>query len=113
MAAAAAGQNRMWDFLDRFYAHQGEENSGYVTEGFLRSVGSEVSGLDVAGALRESQAQAALDVLAAAHRRADAVGIDYTPAFVLGPTGRKGRVLELSSLDAGAFRGPIERELAR
>jgi protein-disulfide isomerase len=38
-AALAAGeQDRFWTFLQIFYANQGPENSGYVTDAFLESV---------------------------------------------------------------------------
>jgi protein-disulfide isomerase len=41
-AAAAAGaagkQGRFWSYIELFYANQGAENSGYVTDDFLTSV---------------------------------------------------------------------------
>ena len=39
-AVAAGAQNKMWNYADAFYYNQGPENSGYVTTGFLREVGS-------------------------------------------------------------------------
>ena len=38
VAAGAERQGRLWAFLEAFYARQGTENSGYVTDGFLREV---------------------------------------------------------------------------
>ena len=38
VAAGAERQGRLWPFVEAFYAAQGGENSGYVTDGFLRSV---------------------------------------------------------------------------
>ena len=38
VAAGAEQQGRLWPFLEAFYAAQGAENSGYVTDDFLRSV---------------------------------------------------------------------------
>ena len=37
-AAAAQEQGKLWPFVEAFYAAQGAENSGYVTDGFLRDV---------------------------------------------------------------------------
>jgi len=37
-ALAAAEQNRMWNFLEAFYANQGVENTGYVTDDFLKGI---------------------------------------------------------------------------
>jgi protein-disulfide isomerase len=38
VAAGAERQGRLWAFLETFYAAQGAENSGYVTDAFLRDV---------------------------------------------------------------------------
>jgi protein-disulfide isomerase len=45
-ASLAAGeQGRMWQFVEIFYANQGFENSGYVTDEFLTSV-AEAAGVE-------------------------------------------------------------------
>lgn len=112
MANAAQQQNHLWEFIDRLYAQQGEENTGYVTPEFLRGIASEVSGLDVNRALSFSQTQRSLEPLASAHERANALGIASTPSFMIGRTGGKLHRLEVSSLGIDGFAGPIERELA-
>ena len=38
VAAGAKAQGKLWAFLETFYASQGTENSGYVTDDFLTSV---------------------------------------------------------------------------
>ena len=38
VAWSAADQNKMFEFVENFYANQGEENSGYATEAFLKKV---------------------------------------------------------------------------
>ena len=38
VAAGAEQQGKLWPFLEAFYAKQGAENSGYVTDDFLRDV---------------------------------------------------------------------------
>jgi protein-disulfide isomerase len=49
VAALAAGrQERAWHFIETFYAEQGEENSGYVTDAYLQDRASQVTGLDLA-----------------------------------------------------------------
>lgn len=37
-ALAAAEQNKMWNFLEAFYANQGIENSGYVDDSFMEDI---------------------------------------------------------------------------
>src|SRR4029450_11884418 len=41
VAAGAEQQGKLWPFLEAFYAKQGTENSGYVTDDFLREVAAE------------------------------------------------------------------------
>ena len=50
VAAGAERQGRLWAFLEAFYARQGTENSGYVTDGFLREVAA-AAGVDAGRAL--------------------------------------------------------------
>src|SRR3954447_10233288 len=55
-AAAAGAQNKLWQFIDVFYGEQGEENSGYVTDDFIRGVAQKVPGVNVAKLTSASQA---------------------------------------------------------
>ena len=82
MAAAAARQDRLWSFTDAFYRSQGAENSGYVTDDFLRATG-EAAGLDVERAFADRDRPRVLETLADAERAAAALKVDHTPAFYL------------------------------
>src|SRR4051794_19813216 len=97
-AAGAERQGKLWPFIETFYANQGEENSGYVTDDFLKGI-AKGAGVDYAKAKAfagTDGAQAALDKADAA---AQTVGADSTPTFtikqgngaekvlVVGPTG--------------------------
>ena len=42
---APQAQGKLWPFVEAFYAAQGQENSGYVTDAFLRSVAT-AAGVD-------------------------------------------------------------------
>src|ERR1700679_1553318 len=43
VAALAAGrQERAWHFIETFFAEQGEEGSGYVTDAYLQGIASQV-----------------------------------------------------------------------
>ena len=47
-AALAAGeQNKMWSFIEAFYANQGLEGSGYVTDDFLTDVANDAGVPDI------------------------------------------------------------------
>jgi protein-disulfide isomerase len=108
-AAGAAEQNRLWPFIDLFYADQREENSGYVTTGFLRRVAGGVGGLDVDRALSDGAGGRASSQLAAAQALASRHRLTSTPSFLFGRTGGTLEPLVVNELSAGAFTGPIGR----
>lgn len=114
VAALAAGrQNRMWNFLETFYAEQGEEGSGYVTEGFIAGIARQVPGLVLApwSAAREDAALArtlASDAQAGANDR-----LNGTPAFLIARKGSSPRIFEPSSFtEAQPFDRAVEASLA-
>lgn len=114
LAALAAGrQNRMWNFLETFYAEQGEEGSGYATEAFIAGIARQVPGLALApwSAAREDAALArtlASDAQAGANDR-----LAGTPAFLIGHSGSSGRIFEPSSFtEAPPFDRAVEASLA-
>src|SRR3954451_25267169 len=82
-AAAAGLQHKLYDFVERFYANQETENSGYVTDDFLRKVAAQVPGLDATKAFRDASSPAVAAQLAQAQAQATRKGVDSTPTFVL------------------------------
>jgi protein-disulfide isomerase len=108
-AAGAAAQNRLWPFIDLFYADQREENTGYVTQGFLRKVAGGVRGLDVDRALSDGTGAQAGAQIAAAQALASQHGVQSTPSFLFGRTGRTLEPLVVDQLSASSFTGPIGR----
>jgi protein-disulfide isomerase len=93
-AASGAQRNRLWQFVDRFFLLQEAENSGYVTDDFLRSIDPASVGTDAAAGDR---------AIAAAQAEAQRAGVQSTPSFVVG-----GKVVQASELDAA-----ITKELDR
>ncbi len=84
-AVMAAGlQNRMWDASMRFYDVQGQENSGYVTDPFLRGVLSGVHGLDLARAMKDRTSADVRDELGAVYSMQRRYGINSTPTLMIG-----------------------------
>ena len=85
-AAGAAQQGKLWAFLETFYASQGTENSGYVTDDFLTDV-AEAAGVDAKQALDYADTQAAQDELDAVDAEAQTLGVNSTPTFVMTSNG--------------------------
>lgn len=107
VAAGAERQGRLWPFLEAFYAAQGQENSGYVTDGFLRSVAA-AAGVDADAALRFADSAAAQERLNRASSDAQRLGIDSTPTFTVARGDGKPQVV-----DAQSVAGAIAAELGR
>lgn len=113
MAEAVGLQNRLWEFIDIFYANQGAENEGYVTDEFLRDVAGAIPGVDVERAMADRGTERVQRLLADAQAEATQNGISATPSFLVGPTGGELEPLEVQSLDPGEFTAALDEALAR
>jgi protein-disulfide isomerase len=99
-AAGAAEQGRLWPFLEAFYAAQGPENSGYVTDEFLRSV-ARAAGVDADAAFEYADTAGAQDALNRANADAETAGVEGTPSFTVARGGKAPRgVVDAASLNA-------------
>jgi protein-disulfide isomerase len=112
-AAAAGAQDKLWNFVDAFYANQGEENSGYVTDAFVDRLFRAIPGLDVAKAKAAAARGAGAGDVDAGRRLADRHGIDGTPAFLYGRTGGRLKPLKSDSLTFADFRAALDPLVGR
>lgn len=108
MAAAAGIQNKLWPFVDLFYTNQGEENSGYVTDDFLRQIGGGVKGLDVTKAMNDRGIASVQKQLNEASTLWQANGFSGTPSFLLGKTGGTLKPLTVTKFDPSQFTSKID-----
>jgi protein-disulfide isomerase len=110
VAALAAGkQDKAWHFIETFYAEQGEENSGYVTEAYLEGIAGQILRLDLprwATDRRDPELAGEIANDAGAARNA---GLTGTPTFLLGATG--GAMRAFSPTNQTSFDDAIERLL--
>jgi protein-disulfide isomerase len=106
MAAAAALQDKLYEFTETFYLNQGEENSGYVDEEFLREVGEQTPGLDVEQALEDRSSPEAQALISENEARAGELGVNSTPTFYLLGAGEPTQ-LQVSDLTADAFASAL------
>ena len=112
MALAAGEQDRLWPFVDLFFANQREENSGYVDDAFLTALAQATAGLDPARALAARTQPAVARDLDSASAEAKRLHVDSTPSFALSKTGSTPVSFSPADLQVGAFEAAIER-LAR
>jgi protein-disulfide isomerase len=98
VAALAAGrQNKMWYFVELFYHEQHAEDSGYVTEAYLRGLAKQVGGLNLlAWTVARNDPKLTSRVIREG-RFALRAGFTGTPAFLL-VTGNRFRRFEPETL---------------
>jgi protein-disulfide isomerase len=106
VAAAAQQQGRLWPFIEAFYARQGTENTGYVTDAFLRGVAT-AAGVDASSALSGANGAFATAQLKAADSGANRLAITGTPTLTVTPKGGKETVLSASPLDPAAVSAEL------
>jgi protein-disulfide isomerase len=112
VAWAAAEQDRMFQFVENFFANQGEENSGYATEAFLKRIAGGVDGLDVQKALDSRDSAKVTSSIQESQQAATKANIDSTPSFLVGPSGGTLSTIELRTLTIEDFREPMKDALA-
>jgi protein-disulfide isomerase len=108
-AAAAALQDKLWQFAEVFYRNQGAENSGYVNEEFLRAVAEAVPGMDADRLIRDLGAPRVHREVAAVDARAQHLGVSGTPTFLLGRRSDAMRKLGLAAVEAASFTDSLDR----
>jgi protein-disulfide isomerase len=108
VAAGAQEQGRLWPFLETFYASQGTENSGYVTDDFLREV-AEAAGVDADKALDYADSAKAQQALDRADSDAAAVKADSTPTFTVKRGDGPEQIVAVGVTDLSAA---LDKELA-
>jgi protein-disulfide isomerase len=107
VAALAAGkQDKAWQFVETFYAEQGEEGSGYVTETYLHAIAGQIPHLDVPRWATERNDPALPKEIASDAEVAENAGLTGTPSFLLGPSG--GSMRMFSPTGQASFDAAIE-----
>ena len=102
VAEAAGRQNKLWNVADLAYHNQGAENSGWATDGKLRSIAAAVPGLDVKQVFAARNSAAVTAQLKAASDLATRSGVNETPTFLVG------RGSSLKAVDAAGLPAAIK-----
>lgn len=91
-AAVAAGrQGRGWNFIELFYANQGAEASGYVTDDFLTEVANGAGVPDIAKWNKDRKSQKVISAVEASTKEAEQLGFTGTPSFAIEGPGTSGK----------------------
>jgi protein-disulfide isomerase len=105
-ALAAGNQNKTWYFVETFYAAQGEEGTGYVTEAYLDGIARQVDQLDVTRWASDRKDPELAKEIAADAQAAAAAGLSGTPTFLLGAS--TGAMKVFSPSEVSSFDTAIE-----
>ncbi len=106
---AAATEDAAWPYVERLFADQGEENSGYVTDEWLQAAAEAVPGLDA----KRVVAWTGMGATTRAERDAARADVLATPSFLVGPTDGEQRHVHLPRLDLPTFTAVLDRALAQ
>jgi protein-disulfide isomerase len=109
-AAAAGAQNRLWQFIDLFYANQGTENTGYVTDKFIADI-AKGAGVDTGKLNSDIGASFVEEQLGTAQQQASRYGINSTPAFLLQVGNGKPQKLDYKDFKLQSFAPAIDAAL--
>lgn len=114
-AALAAGlQDKMWYYVELFYHEQGEEDSGYVTEAYLRGLAEQVPGLNLKQWEAQRSSQKLFEEVERNETEAGEQGFQGTPSFLLGRTGGPlHKITELTANDLNEASALFEPEIEK
>jgi protein-disulfide isomerase len=110
LAAAAALQGRLYQFVELVYRNQGEEKSGWVTDAYLRRIAT-ASGLDVKRAFGDRRGPVAKGALAVAREHAKEADVPSTPWFLVERRGRPAEPLQFGAITVDSFSGALDKAL--
>jgi protein-disulfide isomerase len=92
-ALAAGAQGKGWSFIETWYRNQGEENSGYATDGFIEAMAKYVGVPDLAKWKEEWKGGKYKKQVEETTAQAEKIGFTGTPSFSI--EGPKSEGLEL------------------
>ena len=108
---ASGFQNKLWDVVELFYANQGGENSGWVTDELVNEILAQVPGLDAAKVKVDAQSAAVTKEIAAVQAQGTALQVGGTPSFFIGIGPGKLYQIQPQSLTPSEFRPALDDAL--
>ena len=112
MAVALAEQDRLWQFVELAYHNQGLENTGYVTDRYLRALAAAIPGVDLSRALAARTSAAVRTQLEEARALAGQAHVSSTPSFELLRASQPPRRFSSPGLDSASFSRALDAALA-
>ncbi len=111
IALAAANQDKLWHVVEEFYALQGQENSGWVSDDLVDKVLAGVPGLDAAKVLADAKSAAITTQIADVATEGQDRGVQGTPWFFIGIGDKDPYEIQPPGLTPDAFRPALDDAL--
>jgi protein-disulfide isomerase len=108
-AASAAQQHKLYEYVATVYRNQGQENSGYLNQDYVKKIGGGVSGLDVNNLVSDLKVAPVNKLLNDAQAIATSGHVTSTPSFFIAKTGQPLQGFQVTSLEAPAFYGRLNQ----
>jgi len=106
----AGKQNKLWNMVDALYAHQGVENSGWITTDLIRRAARE-AGADPDQVVAQMNTASTTAALTRSAKQAVADRVPGTPAFIVQRPPALAQPLSLTSLDPVSFEAALSAAL--
>lgn len=110
VVVAAGEENKLWNTLELFFASQGEEGGGWVTDDLVRDVVA-TAGLDPAQIEAQQDTPEVAEAIEEADLLATRNGLDSTPSFLIGPTDGELAPLPVQELSPAYFAQALDQAL--
>jgi protein-disulfide isomerase len=106
--ASAAQQSKLFEYAAILYRNQGTENSGYLTNAYVKKIGAATPGLDVTKLNADLKAAPVNKLLNDAQSLATSAKVNSTPSFFVAKTGQPLQQLQVTSLAPDAFYARLD-----
>lgn len=107
---AAGLQDRLWELQEAFFAFQGAENSGWVTDDLVRRLASDIPGLDVDRLFADADGAEVTEMAEEASQQARADQVPGTPTFFIRIGDDEPYLIQVP-LDPAPFRAALDDAL--
>jgi protein-disulfide isomerase len=107
---AAAEQDKLWNLQGAMYRNQGGENSGWVTDDLIRTLASQIAGLDVARLFTDAERDDITQEADAAKSQAHDAGIQGTPTLLVKVGGAEPYMIQFTTVEQ--LRAALDDALA-
>lgn len=109
-AAAAADQNKLWNFVTLMYVNQGDENKGWLSDKTVDAIAKTVPGLDFKKFDAARKSSAVDGRLTTWQGLSSSAGVTSTPTFLVGTNGKFSN-LAVTALEVPQFRTALDKLL--